>query len=316
MSILDEILAKKRDDLATQKTILPLSEVKARAQDAPPVRSLKRALTSQPFSIIGEVKERSPSAGEMDADNVARAIHVYNNSRAISAISVLTDAPFFGGSLERLWETRGQTRKPLLRKDFIIDEYQVWESRAFGADAILLMASVHAREPHRLSDLFFLARNLNLQCLVEIGMSSVHPEQQAEGIPPEADIWGVNSRKFDSKRFKVAFAARKLVGQTIGDVSTSADRHFDLRRLVPEDKVVVAESGIQSPEELQPLADAGYDAALIGTAFLRGPSFAGTKPNRVTLPTYVRNVVAAFERGVAQVTASTQRASRLAHQRA
>ncbi len=285
MSLLSDILRRTRSDLVERRSHLPLSELQRRAKDMPPPKSLKDALSKR-FSIIGEIKRRSPSAGDMNSRNVADALDVYNDSPIITAISVLTDEPFFGGSLERLWQVRNATSKPILRKDFILDEYQVWEARAFGADAILLMGAVHEEYPTRLKDLYELAKSLGLQALVEIGMSEAGPQQQAAIVPRDADIWGINSRQFHISRFNLRMRASKLLGQ---DFTTSSNRHRQLRGLTPDGKIVVAESGIHKPQEIDALVHLGYHAALIGTAFLKGPR-------------RVADVVAAFAERIANLT--------------
>jgi len=273
MSLLSDILKQTDTDLNERRSRVPMSELQRRAKDAPPPRSLKDAL-SRGFSIIGEIKRRSPSAGEMNSRNVADALDVYNDSPIITAISVLTDEPFFGGSLDRLWQVRKATNKPILRKDFIIDQYQVWEARAFGADAILLMGAIHEKKPSRLRDLYELAKSLGLEALVEIGMNQAGPQQQAAIVPSDVEIWGVNSRKFHSSPLKLRMRASKLLGLLglVGrDFTTHPNRHRQLRDLIPPGKIAVAESGIKQPREINALMDLGYNAALIGTAFLKGP---------------------------------------------
>lgn len=284
MSLLSDILRRTKADLVERRSRLPLSELRRRAEDMPPPKSLKDAL-SKGFSIIGEIKRRSPSAGEMNSRNIADALDVYNDSPIITAISVLTDEPFFGGSLDRLWQARKATNKPILRKDFIVDEYQVWEARAFGADAILLMAAVHEDNPGQLGYLYEVAKSLGLQALVEIGMSQARPEKQAAIIPRDAEIWGINSRQFHSSRLKLRMRASKLFGR---DFMTSPSRHRQLRGLTPDGKIVVAESGIHQPREIDALVQLGYNAALIGTAFLKGPR-------------RVADVVAAFAERIADL---------------
>ena len=262
MSLLNDILQRTRADLEKRRSRLPLSELQRRAKDATPTRSLEQAL-SNGFSIVGEIKQRSPSAEEMNPRNVADALNVYNASPIITAISVLTDEPFFGGSLERLREVRDATSKPVLRKDFIIDEYQVWETRVFGADAMLLMCSVHEPEPDRLKDLFELASSLGLETLVEIGMSEAVAQHQAAIVPRDAKIWGINSRRFESG---LRMRATQLLGE---DKTTFPQRHRQLRQLIPPGKIAVAESGIHEPGGIDGLVHLGYHAALIGTAFLK-----------------------------------------------
>lgn len=269
MSLLSDILTRTEADLEIRRRHLPESDLKKRAADAPPTRSLKEALSCD-FSIIGEIKRCSPSQGAMNLRNVQDALSVYNDSAIISAISVLTDKPFFGGSLNHLAKVRAETSKPILRKDFIIDEYQIWEARAFGADAILLMAEVHERNPQRLHDLYALARSLGLQCLVEIGMgeSRLGAVKQTGIIPKDAEIIGINSRQFSS-RLKFRVRISKVLGRFGWDLTTYRSQHQTLRSLIPAGKLAVAESGIKSPVELDTLIALDYNAALIGTAFLK-----------------------------------------------
>ena len=267
MSLLSDILRRTRADVEERRSRLPLSELRRRAKDMPPTRSLKQAL-SNGFGIIGEIKSRSPSAGEMNSRNVADALDIYNACPIVTAISVLTDEPFFGGSLGQLRAVHEATSKPVLRKDFIIDEYQVWEAKAYGADAILLMGAVHEEQPSRLKDLYELAKSLGLEALVEIGMSQAGPQQQAAIVPRDAEIWGINSRKFHSSPFKLRMRVSKWLGR---DLTTYASRHRQLRGLIPPGKIAVAESGIHQPRQIDALIHLRYDAALIGTAFLKGP---------------------------------------------
>ena len=266
MSLLSDIIGKTEADLVERKLRVPLSELQRMVKDAPPTRSLQKALSRAGFSIIGEIKRRSPSAREMNPVNVAHAIQAYNVSPAISAISVLTDEPFFGGSLKQLMDVRKQTNKPILRKDFIVDAYQVWEARAFGADAILLMGSVHEKRPGLMKGLHDLAKSLGLETLVEIGMSEAGPEKQVEIVPPDATIWGINSREFHTTRLKTRVHLSKLFNR---DFLTYPERHYQLRNLIPPGKIAVAESGIKKPGDLKPIAELNYSAALIGTAFLK-----------------------------------------------
>lgn len=237
------------------------------AADAPPVRSFRDALCGG-FGIIAEIKARSPSAGEMDRANVGRAAKVYEHAPGVSALSILTQESHFGGSVADLSSLRAQVSKPILRKDFITDEYQVWEARAFGADAILLMASLFSGPDggRPLRELLLLAHELGMKCLVEIGMGGVRVPEMAAAIPDEADIWGANSRTFHGSRLRVRARIGRLLGR---DLTTSGARHRLLRREIPPGRIAVAESGIDRAEQLWDLAGMGYNAALIGTAFLR-----------------------------------------------
>ena len=143
------------------------------------------------FGLIAEIKERSPSVGPMRAENVTDAPDAYDESPIVAALSVLTNAHHFGMDIERLAAIRSRVTKPVLRKDFMIDEYQVREARAFGADAILLMANV--LDAPRLAGFHDLARELGMEVLFE-----VHTEEEIALLPTDARIVGINSRKFKS----------------------------------------------------------------------------------------------------------------------
>ncbi|HEX7671762.1 MAG TPA: indole-3-glycerol phosphate synthase TrpC, partial [Polyangiaceae bacterium] len=197
MSFLDAIVANTRGRVAERRARTPDRELHARLADAPRVRSLHDALSgSGRFSVIAEHKRRSPSGGDSDPRNVAAAYDVYANTPWIAAVSVLTDSDYFGGSVEDLFIARHAVNKSVLRKDFIVDDYQVLEARAFGADAILLMASVLAKEPSHMAALYDLARSLGLDVLVELGMANHRIEDLVAVVPPKARIWGINARQF------------------------------------------------------------------------------------------------------------------------
>ncbi len=192
-------------------------------------------------ALIAEVKRRSPSQGTIraDLDPVAHA-GAYAAAGA-SAISVLTDGPFFGGSLEDLHAVAARVRVPILRKDFILDELQVAEARAAGASAVLLI--VRALSPGRLAELARAARDWGLATLVE-----VHDEQELEiALHAEAPVIGINSRNLDTFDIDVA-SAWKLLAR------------------IPADRIAVAESGMATEADVRLAADAGADAVLIGTA--------------------------------------------------
>jgi indole-3-glycerol phosphate synthase len=269
MSILEDILRATEGEVAHRRSDRSIDELRRMALDSPPVNDLHSALLASAFSIIAEIKVRSPSAGAMDELNVAKAAKVYENSPAVSALSVITQESHFGGSLKRLQETRQSVTKPILRKDFIFDPYQVWEARAFGADAVLLMASVFAGKKDgekRLRELYDLARDLGMSALVEIGMSNHPIEHLVSIIPEEATIWGANSRHFKSSTLKVRAHLGRLLGR---DLHTDKKRHQILRGYIPKGRIAVAESGIDTGAQLVEVADLGYDAALIGSSLLR-----------------------------------------------
>lgn len=263
MSLIEDILKASRDRLAERKKKHPHRELKTKANSAPRADiSFLDALQKDPFSVIAEVKHRSPTKGAMDPQNVERALDVYLACPSVSAISILTDEDHFGGSIDHLRKARRLSKKPLLRKDFIFDEYQVLEARACGADAILLMAGLH-KDRGLVRALFDLATSLKMDVLFEIGMSMRPIEEQPTFIPPDAAIVGINSRKFSGK---VGAQTGRLFGK---ELTTDLGRHREFFGLIPPGKLAIAESGIESPGDLGDLERLGYRAALIGTALLK-----------------------------------------------
>lgn len=252
-TFLDQILADVAHELSSTKIRRPSADVRARLADAPPVRDFHAALAAS-FGLIAEIKQHSPSVGPMRAENVADAPAAYEESPIVHAISILTNRHHFGMDIEQLSAIRALVSKPVLRKDFIIEEYQIREARAFGADAILLMANV--LDAARLAGFYDLSRELGLEALFE-----VHAEEEIGLLPAGARIVGVNSRKFKSTAGFVGAA-----GSSAKDF-TLAFGAFDLVDKLPDGALRVAESGI-SPENLA-LARDRFDAVLVGTSLLR-----------------------------------------------
>ena len=252
-TFLDEILADVRTELDTTKARCPLSEIRRMIADAPPVRPLAMALAEK-FCLVGEIKERSPSVGPMRSENVAEAATAYQESPIVAAISVLTNSMHFGMSIERLASTRSSGAKPVLRKDFIIEEYQVREARAWGADAILLMANV--LDQARLSGFHDLARELGMEALFE-----VHSKEEISALPHDARVVGINSRKFKAKS---GFVGREGASEVDFSLDYSA---FELVEKLPRGTLRVAESGL-SPELTKKVSER-FDSALVGTSLLR-----------------------------------------------
>ena len=265
MSLIDDILSDSGKRLAERKRKTPLGEVQKRADDAPRADiSFRHALEASPFSIIAEVKAASPSSGAMDPKNVRAALETYDATPSVSAVSILTDEDHFGGSLDRLLGARQRTKKPLLRKDFIVDEYQVWEARAHGADAVLLMTDLYREDPKRLARVFDVVRDLGMDALFELGMKTV--ALPSEVVPEGASIWGVNSRRFHTTKLQV----RSTVGRIFGrELSIDSDAHREMRSQIPAGKLAIAESGIHDRADIRQLFELKYRAALIGTAFLK-----------------------------------------------
>lgn len=270
--LLASIVSATRARLAERKARTPQRDLEHRVADAAPARSLLGAVEALPFSVIAEHKRRSPSGGAMNAENLRECLAVYGRLPWVSAVSVLTDEDHFDGSLADLALARAHVGdRPILRKDFIVDEYQVWEARAHDADAILLMTALHGSSPQTFARLFELATELGLDCLIELGLGDGDPKELAAMVPSAARLWGVNSRAFVGNAEQQA-ASRGSLERGGRDLFTSLERHDELLPLVPAGAVAVAESGLNTAEELLASADKGFRAALIGTAFVKGPA--------------------------------------------
>jgi indole-3-glycerol phosphate synthase len=243
---LDRIVDATREELRDRRRDTPLAELEARI-DRSDERPFSEAFHRPGVSIIAEHKRRSPSAGEIRSGaSVSEIVSAYERGGA-AALSVLTEGPHFGGSLEDLRAARAASGLPVLRKDFIVDPYQVYETAAWGADALLLI--VAALEPEELVTLHREARALDLDVIVE-----VHTEEELERALEEidADIIGINNRD-------------------LGDFSVDIGRTFELLADVPAGKTVVAESGFHEREQLEELERVGVDAVLIGETLMRAP---------------------------------------------
>jgi indole-3-glycerol phosphate synthase len=249
-TILDDILAVKREEVAAARAARPLSEVAAAAAQAGPVRSLRAALArppGAPVRVLAEIKRASPSAGPIRPGADPAAIAAEYAAAGAAALSVLTDRRFFDGDLAFLARCRAAVSLPLLRKDFIIDPYQVAESRAAGADAILLI--VAALAPAQLAELAAAAAAHGMDALVE-----VHAEEElAPALAAGATLVGINHRDLKTMRMDMsltpAIAAR-----------------------LPAGTVVVAESGIRTAADVARLGAAGAHAVLVGEHLMRAPS--------------------------------------------
>jgi indole-3-glycerol phosphate synthase len=247
VTILQRILETKREEIESRKRTLPLTDLKARLADTPPPRGFHQALrrTPNPIGLIAEIKRASPSKGVIRADFNPLAVAERYHEAGADALSVLTDEPFFQGKPEYLRLTRERTPLPALRKDFIIEEYQVYESRVLEADAILLIVAA-LPERQQLHDLRLLAESLGMDALVE-----VHDEWELEtAVESGAMLIGVNNR--DLRTFEV-----------------SLETTFRLLRYFPEDITRVSESGIETPEQVRSLWSAGVHALLVGETLMR-----------------------------------------------
>ena len=255
-TILDEILADVRVEVAAAKQAVPIAEIRARLADAPPTRDFAEALGQGGFGLIAEIKRCSPSVGPMREENVNDAAATYAASTHVRAVSILTNRTHFGMGVEDLARLRAALPQPVLRKDFFIDDYQILEARAHGADAILLMANV--LDATQLRDFHQLALELEMEALFEI-----HTLDEIALLPKSARVVGINSRKFKSTSGFVG-----STGSSQKDFSLEMSV-FDLVTHLPAGCLRVAESGL-APETIASVSSK-FDAALVGTSLLRDP---------------------------------------------
>ncbi|MBU6363046.1 MAG: indole-3-glycerol phosphate synthase TrpC [Acidobacteria bacterium] len=243
-SFLEEVVERTRADVAARRELVPLEALQERLEPPPRGRPFSEALVQEGISLIAEMKRASPSKGPIRPDaTVTDIVRAYEAAGA-SACSVLTEPHWFGGSLDDLVEARAACDVPLLRKDFIVDPYQLAEARLAGADAILLI--VAALDPGELTSLQDQAGEIGLDCLVE-----VHDEEELEtALECGAEIIGVNNRNLQTLDVDPDTALRLLVD-------------------APAGSIVVAESGITSNADVQRLEEAGVDAILVGEALMR-----------------------------------------------
>jgi indole-3-glycerol phosphate synthase len=241
--MLNEIITRKREEVEQRKKDIPISALKERIARRRAPLDFASALKGEGIRLIAEVKRASPSRGVLcpDFDPVALA-KTYAQGGA-AAISILTETNYFQGNLDHLALVRKTVNIPLLRKDFIFDPYQVYESRAYGADALLLIVAILSQE--QLAELLALSHSLGLSSLVE-----VHNESEVErALGSGAKIIGINNR--DLNTFQV-------------DINTTRR----LRPLIPQDRIVVSESGINSREDIEKLKAWGVNAVLVGEALV------------------------------------------------
>lgn len=252
MSFLDKIVEKKRERLHFVRAKIPLREIKARASDVEAPNNLKRALKRDSGSIklIAEIKKASPLRGilrqDFDPSNIAS---IYER-KSVDALSVITEEDYFQGKLEYLLDVKRVTNRPILRKDFIVDEYQIYESRAYQADAILLISSI--LDKNQASEYLHLAEDLGLTVLFEVN----NFKELEMALLINTDVIGINNR--DLKTLTI-------------NINTT----LELKKEIPHDKIVVSESGITTREDVRRLEDKGIDAILIGTALIEAEDTEG-----------------------------------------
>jgi indole-3-glycerol phosphate synthase len=253
-NILDEIVAHKRDEVAAAKARLPQEELQARAAATPRPRNFFRAVTGdrKTMSVIAEIKKASPSAGLIRADfDVERIARAYRDAGA-AAISCLTDEKYFQGSLDYIGRIKEAVGLPVLRKDFIIDRYQLYEARAAGADAVLLIAE--CLKEAQLVDLLILATQLQLTVLLEVHeVDSLLKVRPHVGFPHAGYcLLGINNRDLKT-------------------MTTDLNHTLRLVDMVENPKILVSESGIRTHADLQKLWEAGVGAVLVGEHLMKQP---------------------------------------------
>ena len=247
MNTLERIVDATRQDLRARQQRVPLRDLEQRLQSRGPDRPFSEALAGPGVSVIAEHKRRSPSAGEIrPGSGVTDIVTAYERGGA-SALSILTEPEFFGGSLGDLSEARAASRLPILRKDFIVDTYQIYEAAVIGADAVLLIVAALAQSD--LQRLHADALALDLDVLVEVHDA---PELECALEVVDPDVIGINNRD-------------------LTDFSVDLSRTFELLADVPAGKTVVSESGIHTREQLDELERVGVDAVLVGESLMRAP---------------------------------------------
>ncbi len=248
-TILDKIVADKKREVTLQKRAVPFSALKEILAQHKPL-DFKSVISGNGIKLIAEIKKASPSKGLLCPDfKPAEMAQVYEKSGA-AAISVLTEINHFQGSLEHLKDIREKVNLPLLRKDFIFDEYQVYETAISGADALLLIAAILNQK--QLANLLNLSHNLGMACLVEI-----HDKSELEkALQSGAEIIGINNR--DLKTFET-------------DIETTRN----LRYFIPRGKIVVSESGIKNHDDIKRLESWGVNAALVGETLVTAQDIRG-----------------------------------------
>ncbi len=241
--ILTEIIANKRLEVEREKSQIALSELIAASRDMGATRSMSESLKSSKSGIIAEFKRRSPSKGWIKESADASIIPASYAAAGASALSILTDHDYFGGSLKDIEAARPMVNIPIIRKEFIVDEYQIYQARLIGADAVLLIAS--ALEKEECNALVEVAHSLDLEVLLEL-----HSQSELEYIHPKVEMVGINNRN-------------------LGSFHTDVANSFKLAKLLPKEVVKVSESGISSPDTVSELRVAGYRGFLIGENFMR-----------------------------------------------
>ena len=239
--ILDSIIEHKKKEVARRKKILPLSSFRNKITRSK--RSFKLAISTS-FGLIAEIKRASPSKGLLSNNfDLKKIATIYQNNHHVKAVSVLTDLKYFKTGIHSLSEASKHIEKPILRKDFIIDEYQIYEARRYGADAILLIASILGKI--KIDRYISIAKKLGMDCLVE-----VHTKEELKKVlKTKAEIIGINNRNLDTLKI---------------DLNTT----IKLAKIVPKGKIIVSESGFKTSADIKK-AKSYVNAVLIGTSLIQ-----------------------------------------------
>lgn len=243
--ILQTIVSHKRQEVRRQMEAIPLAALQYRIGDPSPRRSLKQSLAESSTGIIAEFKRRSPSKGWIKEDAEATRIPAAYERAGAAALSILTDGEFFGGRLADIMAARPITGLPILRKDFVVHPYQLYQAKLADADAVLLIAAILS--PQECQDLARLAHDLGLETLLEI-----HHEAELDHLNDDIDLLGVNNR-------------------CLGTFHTDVACSFRLAKLLPKDRLLVSESGLSQPDTVRRLREAGFRGFLIGENFMKEP---------------------------------------------
>ena len=246
MTILDRIIENKRKEVKLLKEKFKIKDFEKMGFFSSDVLSLKQNIQSNNFGIISEIKRKSPSAGEINSFFSPKDLAVSYQKSGAAGISVLTDFEFFGGSVEDLIEVKKEVNIPILRKEFIIDEIQIFQAKAIGADAILLIAEALTEE--EALHFTIIAQSLGLEVVMEF-----HEKNQLYKINDEVDIIGVNNRNLKLQK-------------------TDILNSIELIDFLPKDRVLISESGIKSIDDLKQIYECGYHGALIGESILKSDS--------------------------------------------
>lgn len=247
--ILEEIVAHKRIEVAEQKEQMPARQlysiVEKMMAEGVEARSMSQALSQDAHGIIAEFKRKSPSKGWIKEEGKPEVIPPSYQQNGAAALSILTDQEYFGGSMDFIRTARPLVSIPILRKDFIIDEYQLFQARQIGADAVLLIAADLKKQ--EVKSLAALAHELKLEVLLEM-----HSLQELDYAELDVDMLGINNRN-------------------LGTFHTDVQNSFNMISRLPEDKVKVSESGIGNPDTIKLLRQAGYRGFLMGEHFMKQP---------------------------------------------